>query len=237
VIAKIKVPFWLLQVTAWVGVRIKALAYWLQRMARLKEASRAAGLALSFVRKYGDDLILLWDKYKDASKVVERLAEAAKKGEQIAARALRWLTVVDRMSEAAAARVIGFVEKYGAAAGDRWFGKWTALQNGKRAVKEAFEATEQAGEMADGAHDALVLAGQAEHPLAGLTYPREFAQKYGGRLETALKRLRESADDTRFPDGVVGQTVRDLSHPKLPALSDGAIEGAARSMLGACLVP
>jgi hypothetical protein len=116
-------------------------------------------------------------------------------------------------------------------------GRWVAYRGGKRAVKEAFEATQRAGEMADGAHDALVLAGLAEHPTDGATYAARFAEKYGDRLEGALLRLRSSPDDTTFSDAVINQTIKDLSDPKLPALSDDAIEGAARSMLGACVLP
>lgn len=227
----------LIRGAAWVA----SLAPRLQKLARsvgyvMKTVNaaadtRAAKAAVTWVKELGPDLDNLWTKYPDAGRILERAGQAARVSTQVAKRAIYWLTVVDRMTDAAASRVIRFFERIGQDAGDLWLTRWTALPNGRRAVKDGFEAYERTGDAAEGVHDALVLAGNLDHPITGRTFPRDYATKYGTRTESTLGQLRLSPTDARYTDDAVAHTVKFHSHPEaeVPSMSDDAIEGTARS--------
>ena len=228
---------WIGTLTQRTAVLIRSVGYMLQASKRAGQMRDSAKIALSFARDSQQALLAFFQKYERVDRILDRLTAAVRVSRVAAGRAIHWLTIVDRMSEEAAMRFVVFFERrvQRMAEAEAWLTRWTGLPDGNRAVKEAFEATNRAGEMADGAHDALVLTGTIEHPVPTLTYPKAFAERYGDRLESALRRLRDSADDRRFSDGVIGQTVRDLSAPGKPRLSDDAVEGAARSMLTDCV--
>jgi hypothetical protein len=176
----------------------------------------------------------LWIKYPKAGKVVEALAQASRASAQAAKTALKWLTFVDRMTDEAAIRFVTFFEKKTAEVGEKWLTKWTALRNGKKAVKDGFEAYERTGEAAEGVHDALVVASDLNPPDVPTTsYTREYCDKLkplpGNRVETSLERLRKDVNDTRFDDEAVGETVKFHRRADVPPMSDDAIEeGTAR---------
>jgi len=209
---------------------LRSLAYALDGARQVLVDSKAARATLTWLKEIGTVVDDLWKLYPDASKIMQKAGRVAVVSKEVAQRALYWLTTVDRMLDDAAVRFITFFEKVGKEAGDRWLTRWTALRNGKRATKEAFEATDKAGEIADGAHDALVLAGDIDVPGAGPTTAKQYADKYADRLESSLARVKRSIDDAQYPDEAIGRAVRALAKSDIAALSDEAVEGAVKFM-------
>ncbi len=222
---------------SWVGrlaqrsqVLARSLAYVLDGAKATAQDVRAFSSAtLKWIKGLGSVIDELWAKYPNAGKLLQRAGQVAAASRDLAGRAIYWLTIVDRMTDDAALRFIRFFEKT-AEHSEAWLAKWLALKNGKRAVKDTFEATEKAGEMSDGAHDALVLAGDVDVPGAGPTTGKLYADKYADRLESSLARVKRSIDDTQYPDEAIGRAVRALARSDIAALSDDAVEGAVKFM-------
>jgi len=233
-IDRLKAVGWIGSIILKVSRFIRALGYWLETVARLSRLPEAAKAALQFMREFQELVGQLMDKYKKVDKLIKRLAEIAQTAKGAAAAALRWLTIVDQMSEAAALRFIRFFEKTGEVVGNKWLTRWVGFRTGKRAVKEAFEAYEKTGEVADTVHDALVTA--AEHVnTAERNVVKDYVEKYrnapeGDRVPSSLSRLRDAADRNGYSDEALARTMRALSGPNLPSLSDDAVEGALRFM-------
>ncbi len=225
---------WVAKLTAKAQALTRSLAYALKGASRVVTGNAAAKATLAWLKEIGPALEQLWAKYPNAGRILERAGEAAQVSKVVAQRALYWLTVVDRMTEEAAMRFVVFFEKKTAEVGERWLAKWTALRNGRKAVKDGFEAYDRTGEAAEGVHDALVVASDLNPPDVPTTsYPRSYSDKYkaaagGNRVETSLERLRRDASDTRFDDEAVGETVKFHSRADVPPMSDDAIEGTAR---------
>ncbi len=230
----------LIKGAAWVGTLsrivvnvVKTLIFWFNKLSEIGVAKQARKVLL-LLWEQRELVDQLWLRYPKAGKVVEGLAKTAQMSAAAGKTALKWLTVVDRMTDEAAIRFITFFEKKTADVGERWLVRWTALRNGKKAVKDGFEAYERTGEAAEGVHDALVVAGDLNPPDVPTTsYPRAYSDKYkaapdGNRVESSLERLRKDANDTRFDDEAVGETVKFHSRGDVPPMSDDAVEGTAR---------
>jgi len=151
-------------------------------------------------------------------------------------RAVYYLTFFDRMTEAAALRFVAYFERVGLSAGEAAAARWAAYRGGRRAVKDAFEATEMAGEMAEGALDVLVLVGQ-DLPSSGGTYAARFAEKHGANTEAYLSALNRTLGDDRFSDEVLTLAGQLHAGSPLPALSQDAFEGTAYFLKNADPLP
>jgi hypothetical protein len=135
------------------------------------------------------------------------------------------------MTDEAAIRFITFFEKKTAEIGEQWMARWIALRNGKRAVKDVFEVYDRSGEAAEGVHHALVVASDLNLPGRDHTAP--FVHKYasvgsGDGVEDALTPLVRSFEDSRYPDEVLGRTIRVHGLSQQGALGPEALEGSAR---------
>ncbi len=213
---------------------LRSLAYALDGAKQVVVDSKVARSTLAWLKELGPVVDDLWAIYPDASKIMQKAGRVAVVSKEVAQRALYWLTTVDRMIDDAAVRFITFFEKFGRAAGDRWLTRWTALRNGKRAVKDGFEATVRSGDLPENVQDVLVTAADLNLPgVATKNYPREHWDKYqsapdGDRAESSLARLKRTPDDTRFDDEAIGETVKFHSRADVPPMSDDAIEGTGR---------
>jgi hypothetical protein len=217
---------------------LRSIALFAEALGRaqvLKSVGRAAFLALYRSRAFIDEL---WRIYPNAAALVRRAAAIARTSASLAAEALKWLTIVDRMSEAAALRFVAFFEQKGARA-TAWMVRWIEsgrLPNGKRAVREAFEATERAGEASESVHHLLVSTA-SRNADGGTNLARQLEEKYASqreRLDAIASRLAKDVGDTRFAEDVVGETGRYLADPKVPVFSEDGAEGLASVIRAEC---
>ncbi len=214
---------------------LQTALYFFAKLATLVTESRFARGSIELLQSAGELIEKLWTKYPQATELIERLVTTfVNVGADAVLTALKWLTFLPRLVDAAAARIIDFVTTFGASRAEFLMNRWTALTRGPLAVKEAFEAFEQAGKASEGAHDALVLAGMLEHPTSGRTYAADFLAKYGSDAEDTLLQLRRDASDTTFSNSAVSHTLEDLSDPALPKLSKNAVKGAAAAIAKEC---
>jgi hypothetical protein len=220
---------WIASITQKAAAIIHGLGFLLEAVAKLTGIPDLAKACLNFLIDSQEALVKFFQQYDKVDKIMKRLVQTLQLSKALAGRVLYWFTIFDRMGEEAGLRFILFFEKKGAALSERVMARWAGLQRGRRAVKATFEAWTKAGEAADGAHDALVLAGNLDEAA-----PARYVSKYGERVESSLTRLRQSIDDSRFSDDAVGQVVTDLSASNAPVLSDKAVEGAASSVLESC---
>lgn len=217
---------------------LRSIALFAEALGRaqvLKSVGRAAFLALYRSRAFIDEL---WTMYPNAAALVRRAAAIARTSAELAAEALKWLTIVDRMSEAAALRFVAFFEQKGARA-TAWMARWIEsgrIPNGKRAVKDAFEATERAGEASESVHHLLVsTASRNVDGQANLA--RQLEEKYASqreRLDAIAARLAKDVGDTRYAEDVVGETGKFLADAKVPVFSEDGAEGLASVVRAEC---
>jgi hypothetical protein len=232
-IAGTKIAGWVTKLGSKGAAILRSLGHWMSGIAEAAGATARAREALGLMYRYGDKLAELWAKYGNAGGVVKRLQKTAEISQDLAGRALHWLTFADRMSDAAAGRFIKFFERLGQQAGEAWAVRWSGLTNGARGMKNGFEAYDRAGDIADGAQDALVVAGSLDHTVPGRNYAKDYADKYrataqGDRVESSLSRIRQNVADARYSDDAIQRATRQLSNPAVAALSDEAVEGAVR---------
>jgi hypothetical protein len=211
---------------------VKTLVFWFNKLSQLGVLKDARAV-LSLLWESRTLVENLWIKYPKAGKVVEALAQASRASAQAAKTALKWLTFVDRMTDEAAVRFVTFFEKKTAEVGERWLAKWTALRNGNRAVKDAFEAYEKTGEVGEGVHHVLVVAADLDHPVPGRNHARDFAEKYktspgGDAVEASSARLKTGLDDARYSDEIIARSIRVHARDVDIPLSPEAVEGTTR---------
>jgi hypothetical protein len=225
---------WLANLTQKTLSLLRSLAKALEGAKQVIVDSRVARATLAWLKEIPTVVDDIWRLYPDASKIMQKAGRVAVASKEVAQRALYWLTAVDRMVDDAAVRFITFFEKVGKEAGDRWLTRWTGFRNGKRAVKDGFEATARSGDLPENVQDVLVTAADLNPPgVATKNYPREHWDKYqsapdGDRAESSLARLKRTPDDTRFDDEAIGETVKFHSRADVPRMSDDAIEGTGR---------
>jgi hypothetical protein len=248
-IQTLKAVGWIANLTKKVLVVLRTLGYWLKVLARVGALAKDG---FRFLLRTADDWVRLWDKYDNAAHVVQRISELANDAAliaqrgaaavtQLSERVLYYLGTIDRLTDAAADRILLFFRNRSQQVAERWMDRWLGLTNGKRAIKDAFEAYDKTGEAADGVHHVLVLVADLDPPAAGTNYAKILADRYrtapgGDRVQSALARLKRDADDVRFSDETITLTARELSHPKAPAFSDDAVEGTAMGIARECLV-
>jgi hypothetical protein len=233
----IKVPLWLAQVAKRVAVLIRAVGYALQGLARVgRITGQLAGEVLKFGLQHRDAMVLFFTKYKKVDKLLEVMGEVVSVSRELAGRLLHWLTIVDQMAEEAGVRFGRWVGNRSVAATDAWLSRWTALASGKRAVKDAFEAHAGLDNAAEGVAHALVAGANLPHPNPATNYAKAYVEKYGFRTNETLGPLKTGLDDARYTDSAIGQGVKDLSDPDMPALSPEAVEGAVASILQECAI-
>jgi hypothetical protein len=220
---------------------LRSLAKALEGAKQVIVDSKVARATLAWLKEIPHVVDDIWRLYPDASKIMQKAGRVAVVSKEVAQRALYWLTAVDRMVDDAAVRFITFFEKVGKEAGDRWLTRWTGFRNGKRAVKDGFEATARSGDLPENVQDVLVTAADFNPPgVATKNYPKEHWDKYqlapdGDRAESSLARLKRTPDDTRFDDEAIGETVKFHSRADVPRMSDDAIEGTGRLANVPCL--
>jgi hypothetical protein len=225
----LKAVTWVATLTAKAAAVLRVSGYALQWLARTSGARALARTTLTFLLESGELVGRFVGKYDKVRRVAEALTEALVGSRQVAERALYWLTILDTMSEEAGARFVFFVRNKTAEVADQWLARWTALTNGKRAVKDAFEAYDRLQDAGEGTAHALTLMADLDHPVAGENFAREYVQKYGDQVEATLSRLRTDLGDARYSDEVIARTGR-VHATSAPAggFSPDAVEGSAR---------
>ena len=232
---------WLASLARRTQALLRSLAYALDGAKQVLVDSRVARTTLGWLKEIGPVVDDLWKIYPDAGKILQKAGKVAVVSKEVAQRAIYWLTTVDRMVDDAAVRFVTFFEKVGKEAGDQWLTRWTGFRNGKRAVKDGFEATARSGDLPENVQDVLVTAADLNPPgVATKNYPREHWDKYqsapdGDRAESSLARLKRTPGDTRFDDEAIGETVKFHSRADVPPMSDDAIEGTGRLANVPCL--
>ncbi len=217
-------------------------ASWFEALAKLVTESKFAAASIELFRTAGDLIEAFWVKYPQATDLIARIAKTfATVGTDVATTALKWLTILNRVSDAIAERIIVFAERKGSQLTEQWMTRWVTsgrLRNGKQAVGEAFDAYEDSAAVDDWARDALVSAADAVN-TSDTNFVKRWADRYrsttdGDRVPSILQRARQSADDVRYSDGTIGTTFKRLGDPSAPLLSDRSVEGAFASIIGEC---
>jgi hypothetical protein len=233
----IKFPKWVLSISARIMAILRSIGLFIEEAAKAGAGTAAARNLMTFMRASGESLEKLWAKYPQGAAVVKRLGQAYQRSEVVATAALKWLTIVNRMSDAAAARFITFFESKSAPVAERWLARWTSgrLSNGMKAVRDTFEGSEQAGTASESVHHFLVVT--ADLNVEGrANLAKLLGDKYaaaGDRLEKIAGRLVHDVDDVRY-DNVLGQTGEFLADPIVPVFSEEGAEGLAKVLLKEC---
>jgi len=231
VLAFLKGFGWIANLAKEAAALLKVMGYWLEVLATAAADSKAAKGALAFLRESKAFVVAVTDKYPAADKLLKAVAKTWQVSAKLASKTMEWLTIVNKMQDAAAEGFVNFLFNKGETDSEALMSRWLGLANGKRSVADAAEAYDGFATLSEGAADALTTAAEQVNSDT-VKYTKPFADKYkvasdGDRVGSSLSRLRPAFGDAKYTDEAIGDAVKLNSDAAVVEMSDDAIEETA----------
>jgi hypothetical protein len=152
---------------------------------------------------------------------------------------LGWLKTINRMADQALIRFMQYIlskfpqESFIVQRVTQWLA-YAATAATAEAIKEFFEAAENADKIADGAREAAIIAAvfnDTGAPLLIRVFP-----KYGSQAEPVLLAIKATFDDQTFANKTVTKVVEAIADDRLPVSSPQSVRGMAWTIQKECPV-